>query len=188
MNLAPAAQWGNAVNITQTLGSAYGSAYMPGRVGFTLNNASRWFNLKPGHPNVLAPNKDVEWCIAPIQVHKNGKPYFVGGTPGGYGITQVVPQIVINLLGFGMNVQDAIGAPRFRWIDNTDDKLPAEKLTMENRYPPEVLKALQARGYNIELMGDWADAWSAQGIVFDQANGWLIGGSDPRRSGNALGW
>ena len=181
-------RWGNAVNLTTTLGSAYGSAYMPGRVGFTLNNGSRWFHLTPGHPNVLAASKDVEWCIAPIQVHKSGKPYLVTGTPGGHTITQAVPQIVINVLDFGMNIQDAISAPRFAWIDNTDTKLPAEKLTMETRYPPEIIKALQSRGYSIDLIGDWSDGWSAQGIVFDHASGWLIGGSDPRRSGNALGW
>lgn len=180
-------RWGNGVNITQTLGGS--SAYIPGDTGILFNNASRWFNLKPGHPNALAPNKDVEWCIAPVQVHKDGKPYFVGGSPGSYGILQTVPQVLMNLLEFGMNVQDAIGAPRFRWNDDVDAKLPAESVAMETRVPAEVIKGLRARGYNIELVGDWSTrVGGAQGVVIDRATGWLRGGADPRRGGYALGW
>lgn len=180
-------RWGNAVNITQTLGGS--SAYIPGNTGILFNNASHWFNLKPGHPNVLAPNKDVEWCIAPVQVHKDGRPYFVGASPGSYGILQTVPQILMNLLEFGMNIQDAIGAPRFRWNDDVDAKLPAESVAMETRVSAEVIKALQARGYNIELVGDWSTrVGGAQGVVIDRATGWLRGGADPRRGGYALGW
>ena len=180
-------RWGNGVNITQTLGGS--SAYIPGDTGLLFNNASRWFNLTPGHPNVIAPNKDVEWCISPMQVHKDGQPYFVGGSPGSYGILQTVPQIVINLLDFDMNVQDAIGAPRFRWNDDVDAKLPAESVAMETRIPGEVVKALQSRGYDIDLVGDWSTrVGGAQGIVIDRASGWLRGGADPRRNGAAMGW
>jgi len=182
-------RWGNAVNITQTLGSGYGSGYMPGKTGVMFTNAAHWFNLTPGHPNVLAASKDVEWCIAPIQVHKNGKPYFVGGSPGSYGILQTVPQVILNVLEFGMNVQDAIGAPRFRWVDDVDDPLPARKVRMETRIPAEVIKELQARGYDIELLGDWSPGvGGAAAVLADWTTGWLRGGADPRRSGHALGW
>jgi gamma-glutamyltranspeptidase len=97
--------------------------------------------------------------------------------------------LVMNLLEFGMNIQDAIGAPRFRWNDDVDAKLPAESVAMETRVSAEVIKALQARGYNIELVGDWSTrVGGAQGVVIDRATGWLRGGADPRRGGYALGW
>lgn len=90
---------------------------------------------------------------------------------------------------FGMNVQDAIGAPRFRWNDDTDTKLPAESLRIETRVPADVLKTLQRRGYNLELIGDWSSGvGGAHGIIVDRSTGWLRGGANPRRNGAALGW
>jgi gamma-glutamyltranspeptidase/glutathione hydrolase len=111
------------------------------------------------------------------------------GTPGSYGILVTTVQVVANVIDFGLNIQDAIGAPRFRWADDTTDRLPPEVLRMESRVPESTQQALTDRGYALELLGEWS--WrvgGVQGVMRDRKTGWLMGGADPRRNGYAMGW
>ena len=97
--------------------------------------------------------------------------------------------MLANLIDFGLNVQDAIAAPRFRWLDEAIDPLPAEKLRIESRVPEATRRALAARGYALEVMGPWSmRVGGVQAILRDVATGWLMGGADPRRNGYAMGW
>ncbi|MBI4277736.1 MAG: gamma-glutamyltransferase [Armatimonadetes bacterium] len=187
-HLAAADRWGNAVNMTQTLGSGFGSGVVIPGTGVCLNNGMRWFNLRPGHANTLAGGRRVEWCIAPTQAMRGGRLAMTVGSPGSYGIPQTVTQVLCNLIDFGMNVQDAIGAPRMRWADDVPDPLPATTLRVETRIPEDTRRALAARGYDLHLLGEWS--WlvgGAHGIVV-HGEGWLMGGADPRRNGYAIGW
>ena len=173
---------GNAASITQTLGSPFGSGFIAGDTGILLNNLLMWNDLDSRSPNALAPHRAVETRMAPLQVFRNGRVLVALGTPGSYGIPQTTPQMLLNLLEYGMNIQEAIEAPRVRvYRDRAVDA--------EARIPEEVRTALTARGHVIRELPDWS--WvvgGGQGVWVDPASGALAGGADPRRDGYALGW
>jgi gamma-glutamyltranspeptidase / glutathione hydrolase len=180
---------GLAVNVTQSLGNGFGSGIVVSGTGICLNNALHWTSTEPGHPNVVQPGKRHEWPVAPVQLFRGGKLWGTVGTPGSYGILVTTVQVLANLIDFGLNVQDAIAAPRFRWLDEAIDPLPAEKLRIESRVPEATRRTLAARGYTLEVMGPWSmRVGGVQAILRDVATGWLMGGADPRRNGYAMGW
>ncbi len=173
---------GNAASITQTLGSPFGSGFLAGDTGILLNNLLMWNDQDPKSPNVLGPHRKVETRMAPTQVFRNGRVLVAIGTPGSYGIPQTTTQMLLNLLEYGMNIQEAIEAPRVRvYRDRAVDA--------EARIPAEVRAALTARGHAIRELPGWS--WvvgGGQGIFVDPATGALAGGADPRRDGYAMGW
>jgi gamma-glutamyltranspeptidase/glutathione hydrolase len=180
---------GLAVNITQSLGNGYGSGIVIPGTGICLNNALHWTSTDPAHPNVVEPGKRHEWPVAPVQLFRGGQLWGTVGTPGSYGILVTTIQVLANLIDFGLNVQDAIGAPRFRWLDEAIDPLPAETMRIESRVPEATRRALAGRGYKLDVMGPWSmRVGGVQAILRDQATGWLMGGADPRRNGYAMGW
>lgn len=188
-HLAAADASGLAVNITHSLGHGFGSGVVVPGTGVCLNNAMHWFSTTPGHANVVAPGKTHEWPIAPLHLHRNGRFWGTIGTPGSYGILVTTVQVLVHLLDFGLNLQDAIAAPRFRWIDDVGDPLPARAMRMESRVPEGTRGALATRGYEVELLGPWSmRVGGVQGILMDHSTGWLAGGADPRRNGYAIGW
>ncbi|MCZ6680733.1 MAG: gamma-glutamyltransferase [Candidatus Poribacteria bacterium] len=173
---------GNAVAVTQSLGSAFGSGVSLGETGMFLNNFMNWFDLLPESPNAIAPHKKIEMCMSPCQVWKNGKLFAVIGTPGSHGILQTTAQMVLNLIEHGMNIQAAIEAPRVR-VDR-----PGLEVSMEGRVPVAVREELTARGHDIHVMPDWtAGVGGGQGIAVDSEEGSLMGGADPRRDGYSIG-
>src|SRR5262249_49597223 len=180
---------GMAVNITHSLGNGFGSGVVVRGTGIALNNALHWTSTDPAHPNVIAPGKRHEWPVAPVHLMRDGQFWATVGTPGSYGILVTTVQVLSNLIDFGLNVQDAIGAPRFRWVDEAIDRLPAETLRIESRVPEETRQALAERGYALELLGTWSmRVGGVQTVLHDRATGWLMGGADPRRNGYAMGW
>ncbi len=211
-HLAAADANGLAVNITQTIGSGYGSGVVIGDTGITMNNGHHWCTLIPGDAKVIAPDKRRESPSSPVHgfglhgapvapthsfgidplgpahVARGGRIAFMIGTPGSYGIPQTTAQVIVGLIDYGRNIQDAIAAPRFRWKDDVGDPLPPEVLLLERRFPAAARRTLTSRGYTIEMLEDWsARVGGAQGIVF-RDDGWLQGGADPRRNGYAMGW
>jgi gamma-glutamyltranspeptidase/glutathione hydrolase len=183
-------RWGNAVVIIQTHGGGFGSGYVAGKTGLVFNSAMDWMTLVPGQANSVAPGKAIGWCIGGmLQFHKAGKPQLIVGSPGSFGILQSVPQVAMNVIDYGMNIQDAISAPRFRWKDELGS-VPAKEIIMETRIAPHIIKTLKAMGYVIDTsLGDWTmTVGGAQGITIDPNKGWLMGGADPRRNGYASGW
>jgi gamma-glutamyltranspeptidase/glutathione hydrolase len=173
---------GNAASITQTLGSPFGSGFLGGDTGILLNNLLMWNDRDPKSPNVLTPHRKVETRMAPVQVFRSGRVLVAIGTPGSYGIPQTTTQMLLNLLEYGMNIQEAIEAPRVRvYRDRTVDA--------EARIPAEVRAALAARGHVIRDLPEWS--WvvgGGQGVFVDPKTGALAGGADPRRDGYAMGW
>ena len=173
---------GNAASITQTLGSPFGSGVIAGDTGILLNNLLMWNDLDPKSPNVLAPHRKVETRMAPVQVFGERGLIAALGTPGSYGIPQTTTQMLLNLLVHGMDIQEAIEAPRVRvYTDRTVDA--------EARIPAEVRAALEARGHVIRVLPDYS--WvvgGGQGVTCDPATGTLAGGADPRRDGYAIAY
>ncbi len=175
---------GNVVSVTQTLGGGFGSAVAMGDTGVFLNNMAWWFETDPasGSPNVIGPWKRVDFCVAPVQVLRGGQFYLSLSTPGSWGILQTTPQMLMNVLDFGMTVQEAIEAPRFRYWEGT-------RVEMEERFPPQVRQALERLGHNVQVLEAWSPVvGGAQGILVDVQTGAFHGGADPRRDGYAIGW
>lgn len=189
-SLSAVDRWGNAVVIIQTHGGGFGSGYVAGKTGVVFNSALDWMTLTPGQPNTAEPGKAVGWCIGGMmQFHKNGKPELIVGSPGSFGILQSVPQVAMNVVDFGMNIQDAISAPRFRWKDELGS-VPAKELIIETRIPEKTLQELRNMGYVLDTsLGEWSmTVGGAQGITIDHQTGWFMGGADPRRNGYSIGW
>jgi gamma-glutamyltranspeptidase/glutathione hydrolase len=180
---------GMAVNITHSLGNGFGSGIVVRGTGVALNNALHWTSTEGAHPNRVEPGKRHEWPVAPVHLFRDGRFWATVGTPGSYGILVTTVQVLSNLIDFGLNVQDAIGAPRFRWLDEAIDPLPAETMRIESRVPEATRQALAARGYGLEMLGAWSmRVGGVHAVMADPTTGWLMGGADPRRNGYAMGW
>jgi gamma-glutamyltranspeptidase / glutathione hydrolase len=171
---------GMVVSVTQTLGMAFGSGFAVPGTGIVLNNAHKWMDRDPASPNALRPGRKGVTMMSPTQVFRDGRFALSIGTPGSYGILQTTAQMLVNALEFGLNVQEALEAPRVRVYR---DRL----IDAEARIPVETRDALTARGHHVNVIEDWS--WvvgGGQGIARDPESGALMAGADPRRDGYAL--
>jgi gamma-glutamyltranspeptidase/glutathione hydrolase len=171
---------GTVVSVTQTLGMAFGSGFAVPGTGLLLNNILKWSDRDPASPNALRPGRKAGTMMSPTQVFRDGAFALSIGTPGSYGILQTQPQMLLNVLEFGLNVQEAIEAPRVRVYR---DRL----VDAESRISEETRAALERRGHRINVIDDWS--WvvgGGQGIARDPESGALMAGADPRRDGYAL--
>jgi gamma-glutamyltranspeptidase / glutathione hydrolase len=171
---------GMVVSVTQTLGVPFGSGFAVPGTGLVLNNILKWMDRDPGSPNALRPGRKAGTMMSPTQVFSDGSFVLSIGTPGSYGILQTTPQMLLNVLEFGMNVQEAIEAPRVRVYR---DRL----VDAESRLDAATRAALTGRGHQLNAIEDWS--WivgGGQGIARDPESGVLMAGADPRRDGYAL--
>lgn len=181
---------GNAVACTTTLNGSYGSGVVTAGTGVLLNNEMDDFSIKPGVPNIyglvggeanaIAPGKRMLSSMTPTIVLKDGKVKLVVGSPGGSTIITTVLQVVLNVLVHDMPLQGAVAAPRFhhQWLP---DEIRIETIG----FPEDVLEALGRIGHTISRVGIIGDMHA---ILVEDATGLLIGASDPRRGGVALGY
>jgi gamma-glutamyltranspeptidase/glutathione hydrolase len=171
---------GMVVSVTQTLGAPFGSGFAVPGTGIVLNNILKWSDRDAASPNVLKPGRKSGTMMSPTQVFRDGTFRLSIGTPGSYGILQTQPQMLLNVLEFDMNVQEAIEAPRIRTYR---DRL----LDAEARIDERTRAGLAERGHEINVIDDWS--WvvgGGQGIARDPDSGALMAGADPRRDGYAL--
>ena len=174
---------GNAVAVTQSLGGLFGSSVVIPETGLAMNNFVRWADVEPDSPNVIAGHKKIEMCMSPIQVWDDAGLRFMIGTPGSYGIMHTTPQMIMNIIDQDMNVQAAIEAPRVKATS------PGLVVDIEDRVSAEVRAALEAKGHELNLLGDYSMmVGGGQGIQIDPESGAFMGGADPRRDGYAIGW
>jgi gamma-glutamyltranspeptidase / glutathione hydrolase len=170
---------GTVVSVTQTLGQPFGSGFAVPGTGIVLNNILKWMD-RHDSPNRLRPGRKAGTMMSPTQVFRDGAFAMSIGTPGSYGILHTTPQMLLNVLEFGMNIQEAIEAPRVRVYR---DRL----VDAESRIPEDTRRALGERGHQVNAIDDWS--WivgGGQGITRDSASGALMAGADPRRDGYAL--
>jgi gamma-glutamyltranspeptidase/glutathione hydrolase len=182
---------GNAVSFIHSLSNSFGCGVVAGETGITLNNrAGRGFSLDPNHPNVIAPGRRTMHTLNAYMIHRDGKPWLVGGTPGGDQQTQWSTQVITNVIDHGMSLQDALDAPRFHSYPGTDPvslgRSPVVKV--EGRVPEATREALSALGHKIEVLGPWGGGGATQLIELDGESGVLRGATDPRPGGLALGF
>jgi gamma-glutamyltranspeptidase / glutathione hydrolase len=171
---------GTVVSVTQTLGVPFGSGFAVPGTGIVLNNILKWMDREPESPNVLRPGRKAGTMMSPTQVFRDGAFLLSIGTPGSYGILQTQPQMLLNVLELGMNVQEAIEAPRVRVYR---DRL----VDAEARIPESVRAGLAERGHQVNTLDEWS--WvvgGGQGLMRDPDSGALMAGADPRRDGYAL--
>jgi gamma-glutamyltranspeptidase/glutathione hydrolase len=168
----------NAVSFINSLFESFGSGLVAGDTGIVLQNRGALFELDPRHPNVVAPRKRPFHTLIPGMLLKDGQPIWSFGVMGGDNQPQGHTQVLINLIDFGMDVQQAGEAPRFRHS--------GEEVLLESAIGPAVRSALTRKGHHVASA---ADAWGGyQGIMIDAKHGVLMGGSDPRKDGLAIGW
>ncbi len=182
---------GNAVSFIHSLSAAFGSGLVAGDTGILLNNrAGRGFTLEEGHPNCIAPGKRTMHTLNCYLVCRDGRPWLVGGTPGGDQQPQWNVQVLSSLLDFGLDVQVAAEAPRFYSFPGTDPANAGKpfELRIEDRFPEHVRGELERRGHRVVSLGPWGAASGVQLVQIDHERGIYLGGSDPRASGLALGY
>jgi gamma-glutamyltranspeptidase/glutathione hydrolase len=181
--LTTADKYGNMVSWIQSLYMGFGSGITAGSTGIQLHNRGANFSLVAGHPNQVAPGKRPYHTIIPGFITRDGEPWCSFGVMGGFMQPQGHLQVGLNLVEFGMDPQTALDAPRFRWLK--DGQVAFEPGIAEN-----VLRDLEGRGHQI-LSGERAANTSFGGgqiIIRDPDTGLLIGGSEPRKDGAALGY
>jgi gamma-glutamyltranspeptidase / glutathione hydrolase len=188
MTVADAA--GNMVSLIQSNYRGMGSGMTPDDCGFVLQDRGELFSLKDGHSNVYAPGKRPFHTIIPAFVTRAGKPWLSFGVMGGSMQPQGHVQVLVNMIDFGMNLQEAGDAPRVRHdgsSEPTDEVMrDGGKVVLETGYSPEVVKALQARGHKVTVEND-GDFGGYQAIRRDP-NGVYFGASESRKDGAAQGY
>lgn len=182
-------QWGNAVSATTTLNDSYGSKVIVGGAGFLLNNQMDDFSVKPGTANMyglvggkanaIEGNKRMLSSMSPTIIEKNGKLYMVVGTPGGSTIITSVFQTILNVVDFGMNMQEAVDAPRFhhQWLPDYIDYEP-------KAIDVTIRKQLQKKGYILKERKPYG---RVEGILVN-ADGSYQAGADSRGDDVAKGY
>ena len=176
-------KWGNIVCATQTLGNAFGSRIMPEGTGFWLNNSLAYCTYEPkGNPMDAIPGQRKLSGDCPTIIVKNGKPWVALGTPGGHTIGQTVPQMVMNLIDYKMNIQDAVAAPRISFVEPNE-------LAVERAIGEKIIEKLKAYGhqvYQTDALG------KAHGLMIIRNEKGIItgfqGAADPRGKGEAISY
>jgi gamma-glutamyltranspeptidase/glutathione hydrolase len=183
-------QFGNMVSLIQSNYRGMGSGMVPPKLGFMLQDRGEMFTLEEGHANVYAPHKRPFHTIIPAFITKNGKPWVSFGVMGGAMQPQGHTQIVVNLIDFGMNLQEAGDAPRIQHEGSSEPT--GEKMTdggilyLESGFDYEVIRELSKIGhkvgYNIGGYGGY------QAIMYDAEKKCYYGASESRKDGNAAGY
>jgi gamma-glutamyltranspeptidase / glutathione hydrolase len=188
---------GNAVAVTTTINDWFGSRVTAEGLGFLLNDEMDDFSAKPGVPNsdgliqgtanAIGPGKRPLSSMTPTIVVRDGKTFLVLGSPGSSKIITTVANVLMGVTDYGMNVQEAVNAPRFhhQWMPDI--------LNVERWFSPDTVQALQKMGYNVQIglhYGEYVSAyWSdAECIAIDPKTGERLGASDGRNNGKAVGY
>lgn len=184
-------RFGNVIAATPTHGGGFGTGVVVGNTGLTFNNGTRIGSTSPYPDNVnyVRGGQIPILNNSPIIVLRDGRFHAALGTPGGETIGQTQFQVLVNLLDFGMPIQEAIAAPRFALAGEPNFYRPGAEIhfRLEDRLPGDVVHALEGLGYAVELSPGYAFG-SIQGITLDARTGTLMAGADPRRVAYAVGW
>ncbi|HET8998215.1 MAG TPA: gamma-glutamyltransferase family protein [bacterium] len=183
---------GNMFSATPSGGWFRSSPIIPG-LGFCLGTRGQMFWLDdPNHPGALRPRKRPRTTLSPSLVMQADRPSMVFGTPGGDQQDQWTLQFFLNVVDFGMDLQDAIDTPSFHTAHAPSSFYPRQarpgEVVVEGRIPREVVEDLEARGHTVRVVGDWSLNYTTA-VAFDGARGLIEGAASSRGERNyALGW
>ncbi len=181
----------NMISFTPSLHSSFGTGVVMGDLGFIFNCRGDYYSLLPGQANVLEPGKRPRSTLQSTLVMKDGQPAMVLGSPGGDDQCLRTLQTFLNMVEFGMNIQQAMEAAR--WTTRAFPASPFPHamypgdLGVEERIPEAVRNALVKKGHKLRAYGPWSLGANA-GILADPVSGVLSAGADPRTDAYALAW
>lgn len=181
---------GNMVSLIQSNYSGLGSGMTPWGLGFQLQNRGALFNLEEGHFNTYEPGKRPFHTIIPAMVTKDGEPFFSFGVMGGAMQPQGHVQILVNMIDFGMNVQEAGDAPRMRHDGSSEPTgqvmTDGGTVNLEFGFSKETLAKLLLMGHRLKVGSGGYGGY--QGIRYDPASGVFFGATESRKDGIAAGF
>ena len=169
---------GNVISLIQSIFSNFGSGLVAGDTGIALHNRGSLFTLQSDHPNTLEPHKRPLHTLIPAMVFKDDRPWLSFGVMGGGMQPQGHVQVLLNLIDFGMNIQEAGETARFRHSESG--------VALESAIGAEVRFGLNQLGH--QLITNVGAFGGFQGILIDYEHDVLMGGSDPRKDGLAIGY
>jgi len=183
---------GNLFSATPSSGWLLAGAFIAGDTGVPLSNRMTVFDLDPLSPNVLAGGKRPRTTLTPTIVLKDGKPFLAISTPGGDSQDQQILNVLLRIMVFGHDIQDAIEAPRINSLHpfssfDTHESQPGV-LEIEDRVPQAVRDALTARGHKLHVLGSYGMSTGVVAVGVDPQSGTLRGGADLRRERYIFGW
>jgi gamma-glutamyltranspeptidase/glutathione hydrolase len=181
---------GNLFSATPS--GAWLPAVVAGDTGVLMGQRLQSSLTDPNSPNVVAPGKRPRITLTPTVVLKGGEPFMVLSTPGGDNQDQALLQVLLNIIEFGMNPQEAVEAPRFdtqHYVSSFDDHefLPGS-LNIESRVSLKTIQELSQKGHKVKVQSEWGTLSAPTVIVYDPKNGVAAAGADPRRSRYAVAW
>jgi gamma-glutamyltranspeptidase/glutathione hydrolase len=181
----------NLVSFEPSLHSAFGTGVVMGNLGFILNCRGDYYSLVPGHANALEPGKRPRSTLQSTLVMKDGKPLMILGSPGGDDQCMRTMQTFLNVVEFGMNIQQAIEAARWATQSFPSSPFPHTMypgaMSVEDRIPESVRAVLSKMGHKLRVNGPWTMG-SNGAILIDLTTGILNAGADPRVDAYALAW
>jgi gamma-glutamyltranspeptidase / glutathione hydrolase len=181
---------GNMVSLIQSNYRGMGSGMTPTGLGFVLQDRGEMFSLTEGHPNVFEPGKRPFHTISPGFISKDGKPWVSFGVMGGSMQPQGHAQVIVNLIDFGMNLQEAGDAPRIYHegsSEPTDERMTDGGIVyLESGFDYQEIRKLLEKGHKISYSLDGYGGYQA--IKFDSKNGVYFGASESRKDGEASGY
>lgn len=181
----------NMVSFEPSLHSVFGTGVVMGNTGIIFNCRGDYYSLARGEANALEPGKRPRSTLQSTLVMKDGQPFMITGSPGGDDQVMITLQTLVNVIDFGMNVQQAIEAPRWSTHSFPSSPFPHTmdpgEMSVEERIPEATQKELIARGHKLRVSGPWSLASSAA-IIIDSKTGVLSAGADPRVEAYAWAW
>lgn len=171
---------GSACSFIQSLYAQWGSAVAVDGTGIILNNRMTGFSLDPGSPNALVPGKRTMHTLNTYLVLRDGELYIAGNTPGGHFQVQTNLQVLMNMLDFDLDPQQAIDAARWGHTDST--------VLLEDHMPPSTIDGLRGRGHEVRIVARAMAPMGRAQVIQRDAAGVLAGGSDERGEGAAAGY
>ena len=173
----------NMVSFEPSNHSAWGTGVVIADLGIIFTCRGDYFTLEPGKPYTLEPGKRPRSTLQSTLVMKDGQPFMITGSPGGDDQIMRTMQTLLNVIDFGMNVQEAIEAPRWSTTafpaSSGEFTMRPGTLSVESRVPAAVLEALKAKGHRLTVAGPWTHGSNAA-ISIDLTTGILKAGADPR--------
>ena len=171
---------GNMVSFIQSNYCNFGSGIVVPKTGIALQNRGFNFYMDPESANCVGPHKKTYHTIIPGFLTRNGKAIGPFGVMGGFMQPQGHVQVMMNLIDFHMNPQEALDAPRWQWTGDMN-------IEIEQGFPMDMAGRLKARGHHVTVATDSMDFGRGQ-LIFRDENGILIGATEPRAGGAVAAW
>lgn len=181
---------GNVFSATPS--GAWLPSFIAGSTGIPISSRMQSFLLTPDHPNELKPGKRPRITLSPTLVLKDGRPFAALSTPGGDNQDQALTQVLLNVIEFGMNPQEAVEAARFEtahYVSSfADHKFNPGSLSVEKRFGEQIIEEMKKRGHKVEVNENFAPTSAPTIVIYDPKSRLIQAGADVRRGRYAIGW